>query len=138
MISASEIASREQARRNLRKETYKTILEQFSRKIQAASERREPSVTLVVPPLVIGFPMYPFDEALVYLRRQLVISGYSVSQGLEPGQFIVNWQKARPKAAPRDVLPVATGGGHGDTADDFFASLANLQKTAQQIRAKGK
>ena len=138
MISASEIASREQARRNLRKETYRVIIDQFSRKIQAASERREPVVTLVVPPFVIGFPMYPFDEALVYLRRQLVISGYSVSQGLEPGQFIVNWQKARPKAAPREVHGVATGGAPGDTADDFFASLANLQKTAQQIRAKGK
>jgi hypothetical protein len=136
MISASEIASREHARRNLRKETYKTILEQFSRKIKAASERRESSVTLVVPPFVIGFPMYPFDEALVYLRRQLVISGYSVSQGLEPGQFIVNWQKARPKPAPREVPGVSTA--PGDTADDFFASLANLQKTAQQIRAKGK
>lgn len=106
------------------------ILEQFSRKIQAASERREPYVTLVVPPFVIGFPMYPFEEALVYLRRQLVISGYSVSQGLEPGHFIVNWQKARPKAAPREA-PVSEG-------DDFFSSLANLQKTAQQIRAKGK
>jgi hypothetical protein len=133
MISASEIASREQARRNLRKETYKTILEQFSRKIQAASERREPSVTLVVPPFVIGFPMYPFDEALVYLRRQLVNSGYSVSQGLEPGHLIVNWQRARPKAAPRvGEAPVYSEG------DDFFASLANLQKTAQQIRARGK
>jgi hypothetical protein len=78
--------------------------------------------------------MYPFDEALVYLRRQLVISGYSVSQGLETGQFIVNWQKARPKAAvsaPREV-PASS------EADDFFSSLANLQKTAQQIRARGK
>jgi len=131
MISASEIASREQARRNLRKETYRVIIDQFSRKIQAASERREPFVTLIVPPFVIGFPMYPFDEALVYLRRQLVISGYSVSQGLEPGQLVVNWQKARPKAAPREA-PVYSEG------DDFFASLANLQKTAQQIRAKGK
>jgi hypothetical protein len=133
MISASEIASREQARRNLRKETYRVLLEQFSRKIQAASERHEPSVTLVVPPFVIGFPMYPFDEALVYLRRQLVISGYSVSQGLEPGQLVVNWQKARPKAALRvHEVPVSS------EADDFFSSLANLQKTAQQIRSRGK
>lgn len=77
--------------------------------------------------------MYPFDEAMVYLRRQLVISGYSVRQGLEPGQFIVTWQNARPKAPPK-AAPVESG----DTADDFFSSLANLQKTAQQIRSRGK
>jgi hypothetical protein len=70
----------------------------------------------------------------VYLRRQLVISGYSVSQGLEPGQLVVNWQKARPKAAAPRVhdVPVSS------EADDFFSSLANLQKTAQQIRSRGK
>ena len=132
MISASEIAQKEQSRRNLRKETYKTILEQFSRKIKAASERREPYATLVVPPFVIGFPMYPFDEALVYLKRQLVISGYSVRQGLESGQFIVTWQSARPKPPPK-AAPL-----EGDTGDDFFSSLANLQKTAQQIRSRAK
>lgn len=135
MISASEIAQREQARRNLRKETYKTILEQFSRKIKAASERRDAFATLVVPPFVIGFPMYPFDEAIVYLRRQLVISGYSVRQGIESGQFIVTWQSARPKPPPKSTAPAPL---EGDTADDFFSSLANLQKTAQQIRSRGK
>jgi hypothetical protein len=133
MISASEIAQKEQARRNLRKETYKIILEQFSKKIRAASERREGYATLLVPPFVIGFPMYPFEEALEYMRRQLVKSGYSVSQGLEAGQFIVTWQAARSRPAPRPPAHVES-----DTADDFFSSLANLQKTAQQIRSKGR
>lgn len=134
MISASEIAGREAARRNLRKETYRVILEQFSKKIKVASERREPHASLVVPPFVMGYPMYPFDEALVYLRRQLVRSGYTVAQGLEPGQFIVSWQAARPKPAARPTsVPTQAG-----PEDDFFSSLANLQKTAQQLRSKGK
>lgn len=77
--------------------------------------------------------MYPYDEALVYLRRQLVISGYSVRQGLDQGQFIVTWQSARPKAPPKAPAPL-----EGDTGDDFFSSLANLQKTAQQLRSKSK
>lgn len=132
MISASEIAEREAARRNLRKETYKTILEQFSKKIKAASERREATATLVVPPLVIGYPMYPFEDALVYLRRQLIKSGYTVAQGLERGSFVVSWQGARPKAPPKAAPPQVS------ESDDFFSSLANLQKTAQQIRSKGK
>lgn len=131
MISASEIALKERARRNLRKETYRSILEQFSRKIKAASERRESSAACVVPPFVMGFPMYPFEEAMAYLRRQLVLSGYTVRQGLDPGLFIVTWEKARPKA-------VEIVGDGPDPGDDIFSSLANLQKTAQQIRARGK
>jgi hypothetical protein len=116
----------------MRKETYKNILEQFSKKIKAASERRESCAVLMVPPMVMGFPMYPFDEALVFIRRQLVLSGYSVRQGLEIGQFIVTWHEARLKVKAKAPAVVES-----DTADDFFSSLANLQKTAQQIRANG-
>lgn len=131
MICASEIAKREQSRRNLRKETYKTILEQFSRKIQAASERGERFVHLSVPPLVIGFPLYPIEEARTYLARQITRSGYTVRHGLDPGEYVVSWEKARPKTKATEPPP-------GDlAADDMFTSLANLQKTAQKLRRNG-
>ena len=125
MITAAEIARREQQRRNLRKETYKSILEKFSKKIQTASERGERQVHLTVPPLVVGFPLYPLEEARVYLERQLVRAGYTVRRGLEPGEYLVTWEKARPaRAAPPPPEP----------QDEMFTSLANLQKTAQQLR----
>lgn len=134
MISAGDIAERERARRAIRKETYKNILEQFSRKVQAAAERREKHATLQVPPMVLGFPMYPYEEALWYLRRQLVLSGYQVQQGLEQGQYIVTWDRAA-KAAPArsqrlDVAPAPEPG------DDLFSGLANMQKVAAQLRKK--
>ena len=129
MISASEIAQREQTRRNLRKETYKVILEQFSKKIKAASERSERYAHLQVPPMVIGYPLYPFQEAIVYLQRQLVNSGYTVRQGLEPGEYVVTWEKARPAAKSQTpTVPASLA------SEDMFASLANLQKTAQKLR----
>jgi len=134
MISAGDIAERERARRSIRKETYKNILEQFSRKVQAAAERREKHATLQVPPMVLGFPMYPYEEALWYLRRQLVLAGYQVQQGLETGQYIVTWDRAA-KAAPArsrrlDVTPAPEPG------DDLFSGLANMQKVAAQLRKK--
>ena len=80
---------------------------------------------VTVPPVVLGFPLYPLEEARLYLARQLVRAGYSVHQGLEPNEFIVSWEKARPSKAPaRAPEPV----------DDTFTSLANLQKTAEKIR----
>jgi Family of unknown function (DUF5759) len=129
MITAAEIARREQTRRNLRKETYKSILEKFSKKIQVASERGERQVHLVVPPLVIGFPLYPFDEARMYLERQLVRAGYTVCRGLEPGEYVITWEKARPTT--RTTAPPPP-----EPQNELFTSLANLQKTAQQIRKR--
>ena len=132
MISAGDIAERDRARNAIRKNTYKHILEQFSRKVQAAAERREKSATLQVPPMVLGFPMYPYDEALWYLRRQLVLAGYQVEQGLEPGQYIVRWAKAR-KASAKEV---STFQAATEPGDDLFAGLANMQKVAAKLRGK--
>ena len=134
MISAGDIAERERARRSIRKETYKNILEQFSRKVQAAAERREKHATLQVPPMVLGFPMYPYEEALWYLRRQLVLAGDKVQQGLEQGTYIVTWDRAARASPARsqrlDVSPVPEPG------DDLFSGLANMQKVAAQLRKK--
>ena len=132
MISAGDIAERERARRSVRKETYKNILEQFSRKVQAAAERREKHATLQVPPMVLGFPMYPYEEALWYLRRQLILSGYQVQQGLEQGQYIVTWdvKSTRRVASKESVSPAPEPG------DDLFSGLANMQKVAAQLRKK--
>jgi len=132
MISAHEVAERDRARNAIRKNTYKHILEQFSKKVKAASERREKSVTLQVPPMVLGFPMYPYEEALWYLRRQLVLAGYQVSQGLEQGQYIVRWdvKSTRRNSQRPDVAPATEPG------DDLFSGLANMQKVAAKLRGK--
>ena len=132
MISAGDIAERDRARNAIRKNTYKHILEQFSRKVQAAAERREKHATLQVPPMVLGFPMYPYEEALWYLRRQLVLSGYQVQQGLEPGQYIVTWDvKSNRRVGSKESVATAPEPG-----DDLFSGLANMQKVAAQLRKK--
>jgi hypothetical protein len=135
MISAHEVAERDRARNAIRKNTYKHILEQFSKKVKAASERREKSVTLQVPPMVLGFPMYPYEEALWYLRRQLVLSGYQVSQGPEPGQYIVRWDRAA-KTAPAKSEVSARFASATEPGDDLFSGLANMQKVAAKLRGK--
>jgi hypothetical protein len=127
MISAQEIGERERSRNNIRKETYKNILEQFSKKVKAAVERREKYAVLQVPPLVMGFPLFPYDEALWYIRRQLVLLGYKVRQGGEEGQFIVTWEK--PKKNKQII-------SYSEPGEDLFSGLANMQKTAAKLRGK--
>jgi hypothetical protein len=53
-------------------------------------------------------------------------SGYTVRQGLEKGEYVVTWDKARPAKATAQPQSIAS--------DDMFTSLANLQKTAQKLR----
>jgi len=81
--------------------------------------------------MVLGFPMYPYDEALWYLRRQLVLAGYQVEQGLEPGQYIVKWAKAR-KAREAEVSTFQVA----EPGEDLFSGLANMQKVAAKLRGK--
>lgn len=127
MIRADELAERARQRVSLRKLAYQTILDQFSRKVEAAAARHEVATVLVVPPVVLGFPMYPYDEAVTYLERQIRRAGYTIHKGSDPGQFLVSWasapvtsRTAQSRAPPPD--------------SDLFLGLANLQKTAARLR----
>jgi hypothetical protein len=64
---------------------------------------------------------------LWYIRRQLVLLGYKVSQGGEEGQFIVTWEK--PKKNKQII-------SYSEPGEDLFSGLANMQKTAAKLRGK--
>ena len=75
----------ERTRRNVRKETYRAILEQLCRKIRAASVKGQKSAMLSVPPFVLGYPPFDVTQA-VSLRFQarvgdlLTVSAFSRAQ----------------------------------------------------------
>jgi len=127
-LSAKDIAAMEKARADVKKETYRAILQQFSRKIKTSYElgRREAIVT--VPPFVVGFPRYDIAKAVVYMARQLVKLGYQVEL-VGPVELRIQWTRAhvtlledREDHEPIDILP----------------GLVNLQKTAQKLRVTKK
>ena len=78
MLSAKEIANRERTRRNVRKETYRAILEQLCRKIRSNCDKGQRSAYLEVPPFVLGYPPYNVAQAVEYIVRQLERLGYQV------------------------------------------------------------
>jgi hypothetical protein len=121
MISAKEIAKKEHERSMVRKNTYRTILEQMCRKIRSACERNIRFAIVSVPPMVIGYPPYNIPHAVKYIERQLKRLGYTVMQ-VGVVDFQVTW-----KTCPEidEII---------DHGDDILPSLANLQKTAKRIR----
>ena len=122
VISAKEIAANEKLRRDVRKETYKALLEQFSRKIKTQSEIGNKFTDLTVPPFLIGFPRYNIPKTVEYMSRQLERLGYTV-QRTGPINLRISWGRAPSASAPVEDVP-----------EDILPGLANLQKTAQKLR----
>ena len=69
MINVSEIFNIESSRKNNKKEIYKKIFEQFSRKIRCTVELGGKSVMLRVPFIVFGYPTFDRSRACVYLKK---------------------------------------------------------------------
>lgn len=127
-LSAKEIASLEKARADVKKETYRAILQQFSRKIRTSYELGRREAVLTIPPFVVGYPKYDIAKAVVYMARQLIRLGYHVEL-VGPIEIKVQWERAhvtlledRADPEPVDILP----------------GLVNLQKTAQKLRVTKK
>jgi hypothetical protein len=122
MISVQDLAKMEKVRQNIKKEIYKSILNQFSRKIKARFDIGDKSTVLTVPPFVVGFPKYDLPIAVRYIGRQLGRLGYKVTM-VTPTSYEVSWDKMKPPEEVETVEP-----------EFEFPSLMNLKKTADRYK----
>ena len=130
-LTARDVATMEKARANVKKETYRAMLDQFSRKIRTSYELGRREAVLTIPPFVIGYPKYDLAKAVVYMARQLTRLGYVVTVA-GPLTLKARWYKTA-------NLETELEKEEADPAT-FLPSLANLQKTANKLRVikKGK
>ena len=122
MLSVQDLAKMEKVRQNIKKEIYKSILGQFSRKIKARFDLGDKSTVLTVPPFVVGFPRYDLPTAVRYIGRQLGRLGYKVTM-VTPTSYEVSWDKMKPVEEVETVEP-----------EFEFPSLMNLKKTADRYK----
>ena len=124
-LSAKQVVASEKKRENAKKEYYKALLEQFCRKIKVASELGKKEAILEVPTFLVGFPKYDMAQTIMYMARQLTRLGYTVSVA-GPLTLKAQWYKASnlETELEKEVADPGT----------FLPSLANLQKTANQLR----
>ena len=124
-LSAKQVVASEKKRADSKKEYYKALLEQFCRKIRAASELGQKDTTVTVPPFLVGFPKYDLTQTLVYMGRQLTRLGYIVTL-TGPLSLKVQWYKTailETELEKEEMDPLS-----------HLPSLVNLQKTAQGLR----
>ena len=127
MIKASDITKIEKHRKDIKKETYIKIYEQFSRKIKQSVEFGNSQVFLTVPGYMLGYPPYDRGHAATYLKRQLILGEFRV-QPMDEYTFFVTWGGPTTReervsvhtAAPQD--------------EDEFPTLMNLKKAANKYR----
>jgi Family of unknown function (DUF5759) len=122
MITVHKINQIEDRRRKIKKEIYTKIYEQFCRKIQIAVAANQKYVILQVPSFLLGYPSYDVDKAAVYLKRQLILGGFSV-RDIDYVQFCVAWHV-------RKLEPIQ----ETSSEEVCLPSLINLKKAANKYR----
>jgi hypothetical protein len=132
MINIAKIKKIEESKRQIKKEIYKKIFEQFSRKIQVSVDASQKQTILQVPSFLLGYPSYDVEKAGVYLKRQLELSGFQV-EPISPIVFNVSWYTQRerkqvPQVPVYDPTPPSF-------SEEQFPSLINLKKAAKRYSA---
>jgi len=117
----NDILKIEQKRTEIKKEIYKNIFEQFTRKIRHSAELGQKQAIVQVPAFLFGFPTFDRAKATDYLKRQLVISGFEVSK-IGEFELYVSWAKTKPK---KEIRP----------DEQELPNLANLRKLAVKYGA---
>jgi len=125
MISINDIHKIDEKRKQIRKEIYTKIYEQFSRKIKQCVELGHKQIFLLVPSYLVGYPVFDRTAAAKYIARQFKLGGFQV-QVVSQYEIYVTWQvtKKKKEKQPEKVE---------DELDDF-PKLMNLKKMANKYR----
>ena len=123
MLSINDITKIDDKRKQIRKDIYTKIYEQFSRKIKQSVELGNKQIFLIVPTFLMGYPTFDRAAAARYVARQFHLGGFKV-QVVSDYEIYENW--ATPKTKKEKTTK------EDDTSD--FPNLMNLKKIANKYR----
>jgi hypothetical protein len=122
MISINDVTKIDNKRKQIRKEIYTRIYEQFSRKIKQCVELGQKQVFLTVPSFVIGYPTFDRHLAAKYITRQFQLGGFTV-QLVGEYELYVSW-----------IIPNKKKEVEKESEETEFPNLMNLKKMASKYR----
>jgi hypothetical protein len=122
MLSINDVTKIDEKKRQIKKEIYTKIYEQFSRKIKQSVELGNKSIILTTPGYLLGYPTFDRESATRYLIRQLKLGGFIVNS-ISSYEIYISWDVPRKKNNTKE------------TVDDVeFPDLMNLKKMADKYR----
>lgn len=122
MISINDVTKIDEKRKQIRKEIYTKIYEQFSSKIKQSVELGHKQVFLTVPGFLIGYPVFDRRSAARYVARQFSLGGFTVKL-LSDHDIYVSW-----------IIPKKKKEKKEEHEDGDFPNLMNLKKIANKYR----
>jgi hypothetical protein len=126
MISINDVTKIDNKRKQMRKEIYIRIYEQFSRKLKQSVELGNKQVFLTVPMFVIGYPTFDRSSAARYIARQLKLGGFDVIL-ISEFDLHVSWNI--PKKNKEKCID-------SDDDETCFPDLIDLKKMADKYRTR--
>ena len=124
LVSAQELQKVNEAKKAIKKETYRKILEQISKKIQVSSQIGNKNLIVTIPSFVMGFPTFNQATAANYIERQLNNGGYKTNR-ISGTSIYIDWTApAKEKATESNRME-----------DDLdIPSFMNLKKYAAKYK----
>jgi hypothetical protein len=122
MLSINDVVKIDDKRKQIRKEIYRKIYDQFSSKIKQSVELGHKQLFMTVPSFLIGYPAFDRSAAARYVARQFALGGFTVRL-VSDYDIYVTW--SRPKKKKEKVEEEEEGD---------FPNLMNLKKMANKYR----
>ncbi|ALI95467.1 hypothetical protein APZ24_gp104 [Ostreococcus lucimarinus virus 2] len=122
MISINDVTKIDEKRKQIKKEIYTRVYEQFSRKIKQSVELGHKQVFLTVPTFVVGYPTFDRGAAARYIMRQLKLGGFDVRLVSDYDMY-VSW-----------IIPKKVKQKVNEPDETEFPDLMNLKKMADKYR----
>ena len=122
MLSINDVTKIDEKRKQIKKEIYIKIYEQFSTKIKQSVEYGHKQIFLTVPGFLLGYPTFDRRLAAKYVARQFELGGFTVKL-LSDHDIYITWITPKKKKE------------RSEEADDTdLPNLLNLKKMANQYR----
>jgi|UniRef100_A0AB38ZM82 hypothetical protein len=131
MLSIDDVTKIDDRRKQIRKEIYTKIYEQFTAKIKQSVEFGHKQIFLTVPTFLLGYPVFDRAAATKYITRQFVLGGFTARM-LNDHDIYVSWAKANTKKKKEEKKKIQ----EEDVTD--FPTLMNLKKMANKYRQSRK
>jgi|TARA_B100001540_G_scaffold254981_1_gene232025 hypothetical protein len=122
MLSINDVNKIDEKRKQIKKEIYKKIYEQFSAKIKQSVELGHKQIFLTIPTFLLGYPVFDRRLAAKYLARQFQLGGFTVKL-LSDFDIYVSW-----------VVPKKKKEKVEDEEETDLPNLLNLKKMANHYR----